>query len=668
MGIRIKLYTFLVNRVPGIRERYHERRGTVHGVGRVCLWGRLLWWNFAYHALRRREPGIAGKYAFYEEKILCAEGSESARSQREGPEELAKRLAAYDVISFDVFDTLLFRPFSRPADLFYAVAEKLRYPDFCRIRQEMEGRAREERQRKEGDREVSFEEIYAVLERETGIGREEGMQAELEAERRYCFANPYMLRVVEEIRKYGKRIIVTSDMYLEGRHIRHLLRKAGYGSFDACYVSNEYRCSKQGGELYGKVKEREGSGKRYVHVGDNPFSDIERAKQYGFDTVYYKNVNDAGRPFRPEDMSAIGGSIYRGIVNAHLHNGCRTYGLPYEYGFIYGGWFAVGYCQFIHGYARRREAGKILFLSRDGAVLSRVYRRLYPEECQEYVYWSRLAAAKLTAGRYKYDYFRRFLYHKVNQGHRLKDILCSMELEDMLGNLCKEGGWTPETRLTDRNVEKVKAFFQAHWQETLAHYEGQVRAAGAYYREALRGVTKAVAVDIGWAGSGAVALAYMAKEVWGLGCEVTGLLAGTNSSSAYERDCSEAQLESGQLASYLFSQKENRDIWKFHDAGKNHNLYWEMLLGAAEGSCRGFYPDGDGGCRIVFKEGNGNGEAVEEIHRGILDFTDRYLQAMGGKRLEISGRDAYAPMLLAERGKNREYMQKLEYLMDEAGI
>lgn len=686
MGVRLRLYVVLVNRVDGIRERYHKKRGTVSGFGgRVRVWGYLLWLNFAYYVLRIRSLGGSEAYSFYEEKKLCLEGSESALSKRELPEALAGRLAAYDTVSFDVFDTLLFRPFSKPADLFHFVGKKLDYLDFYDIRKEMEGRARAERYEREGEREITFAELYELIERECGIGKDEGMRAELEAECTYCFANPYMVRVVEELRKRKKRIVVTSDMYLGEVHIRQLLEQAGYGTFDAYYVSCDYRCSKYDGQLFERMKEREGAG-RIVHVGDNVRSDVEQAGKHGLDAVYYKNVNAAGMPFRAEDMSVMAGGLYRGIVNSHLHNGLREYGAPYEYGFVYGGWFAVGYCQFIHDYVKRQGVEKVLFMSRDGAVLSRVYGMLYPEESWEYVYWSRLAAAKLAAGRYKYDYFRRFLYHKVNQGDTLAGIFSSMELEDMLGRLCDEQGFTPETKLTDRNVERVKAFCMKYWPEVIFHYEEQVQAGGKYYGKVLQGIHKAAAVDIGWAGSGAVTLSYMVNQVWGLDCQITGILAGTNSCHNYEKDASEAQLESGRLVSYLFSQRENRDVWKFHDAGKKHNLYWEMLLGAEEGSLKGFYGDKDGegnvienrngnkngnrseGYRIVLKGKNENAGAVKEVHRGILDFAERYLQVMGEERMVISGRDACAPMVLMEGKGNGKYRGKVEFLMDEVGV
>ena len=47
---------------------------------------------------------------------------------------------------------------------------------------------------------------------------------------------------------------------------------------------------------------------------------------------------------------------------------------------------------------------------------------------------------------------------------------------------------------------------------------------------------------------------------------------------------------------------------------------------------------------------------------------DKYLQIMGDEPLEISGRDAYAPMLVAMGEKNRKFMAQLEFLMDEVNV
>ena len=56
----------------------------------------------------------------------------------------------------------------------------------------------------------------------------------------------------------------------------------------------------------------------------------------------------------------------------------------------------------------------------------------------------------MAAEYFKYDYFRRFLYHKVNQEYTLEEIMKSMELDDMLKTLCTECQLLPQTNLTEK--------------------------------------------------------------------------------------------------------------------------------------------------------------------------------------------------------------------------
>ncbi len=671
MSSKDKLYHLLVNQVPGIRERYRTKRKEVSGWGKIWIWVYLIGLNISYYVFRRKSLEVSEKYPYYEERRLYTSGSESSISAKIRPEELARQLEEYDVISFDVFDTLIFRPFSEPTDLFFFLGDRLNYPDFKRIRMEMEWKARERKYKKSKSYEVNLEEIYTVLSQETGIDGQSASAMEIELENKFCFANPYMEKVVKLIREKGKRMIITSDMYLNTEQIKVLLKSCGYSEFDAYYVSCDLQRSKSEGNLFEYIKAAGGSKKNYAHVGDNYSSDIKNAKKHGFTPFHYVNVNAAGEPYRPYDMSAITGGIYRGLVNAHIHNGMNCCSREYEYGYIYGGLFVTGYCQFIHQYVKEHGMDKILFLARDGDVLSKAYHILYPEEDSkwEYVYWSRLAALKLSAGYYKYDYFRRFLYHKVNQSYTLKQIFASMELDDMLQGLCDSERYTAETRLTDQNVGKIKRYLMYHWETVLGHYEEQLDAGRKYYDRILDGCMHAAAVDIGWAGSGAIALDYVVNREWKMGCRITGIVAGTNSCNNEEPDTSETFLQSGRMVSYLYSQRENRDIWKLHDAGKGHNLYWEMLLDAPMGSFKGFYPDVCGECRCEFKEEVLDSERIRKIQQGVLDFVRHWQSVFGkcGDLGRISGRDAYAPMVSIERGSNA-FFQEIKDLEDTANV
>lgn len=640
----------MIFRSPQARERWEALRRE----------GAPRWRALAALPLGAREEG----------RPLPAQESESARSHREPPRALARRMAPFDVVSFDVFDTLLLRDVDRPEEVFSFVGAKLGYPDFRRLRVEAECRAREKKSRVPGAGEVTLSEIWQELERMTALPPAEGMAAEREAEAALCRANPYFLPVVAELRRMGKELVLLSDMYLPGEFLQQLVEQAGFGRFSRCLVSGEAGVSKGKGGLFRCLREAYPPGTAFAHVGDHPLSDGARAQEQGFVPFPYENVHRAGGPFRAKDLSPLVGSVYRALVNRKLHNGRWEFSRAYEYGFVYGGLFALGYCRFIREYAQRKGVDRLLFLSRDGAVLRKLYQRLYPEDPRPvYAYWSRRAAMKVCAGLFPEDFFRRFLSHKIDGRRTLGEALHSMELEALLPGLCRSLKLGPAAPLTHKTARAVQDYLTEAWDQVLAVYAPQREAAGAYYKKLLKGCKRAAAVDIGWAGTGAVSLSFAAQKLWGLPCRISGLLAGTNAQSTPEWDSAEPLLLTGQLESYLFSSRENRDLWKRHDPRLGHNLFWELLLGAEEGSLVGFYPAPEEGYRLEFSPAP-HGEAVGDIHRGLLDFAREFVDTEKrlGLSLPISGRDAYAPMLEVFSGKNAPYRREWEAFLDEPGI
>ena len=124
---------------------------------------------------------------------------------RESPEVFARKLASYDVISFDVFDTLLLRFFSDPADVFYLIGMELDYPDFRRIRTEAE-RLRGERKREHPElRRSLWRKSGREVERLSVFPDRPESVWELEWESKCCYANPYLLRVVLELQNTANR-------------------------------------------------------------------------------------------------------------------------------------------------------------------------------------------------------------------------------------------------------------------------------------------------------------------------------------------------------------------------------------------------------------------------------------------------------------------------------
>lgn len=701
--MRMRLYDFLVNRHSGIRSRYHKMHDNGSAGKRLISYAYLLFLNFCYYFLFCRFLAEEKAVETYEEKRLPDLPESELRSGRDFTvESFVETLSRYDVVSFDVFDTLIFRPFSSPTDLFYFLGDRLGLLDVRRIRVEQETLARRDCYAEKGHYEVTFGEIWERMERETGIPAEKGMTLERELEMEFCYANPFLFQVFEALRARGKRIICISDMYLPRAFLSKLLERNGYAGIEKLYVSCEYGENKGGGGLYRLARKEFPKGTSFIHVGDNEQSDVKMAQECGFAVRYYPNVNKLpASSFRPYDISPVIGGAYRGIVNNRLYQGGSVRSPEYEYGFIYGGLFVLGYCHFIREYCRCHGVEKLLFLSRDGDTLKEVYDRLYPDDNTAYVYWSRGAATKLMAEADSYDYFRRFLYHKVNQGISVGEALEAMELQSLAGLLSGAAGRAGEVpaaetagtagdagaagagmtgkarvilrlsdELTDRNVDALKKFIQSHYNVVHSTYQKNQRAAQAYFEKELKGINHAAAIDIGWAGSGAVSLSYLAEQVWKIPCEITGMIAGTNTLHNEEPDAGEIFLQNGKLVSYLFSQSHNRDVMKKHDPGKDYNVYWELLLSSPqrkflgysfeEGEPTGIFSEDGREVLLQFGKRDANQEGILEIRRGILDFVSDYAQHFREEpyMFHISGRDACAPMLVAASHGER-YLKKL---------
>ena len=52
------IYEILVNRVPGIRSRYHKFRDQLSGTARISAWGYLLKLNMQYYVLHDKNLAI----------------------------------------------------------------------------------------------------------------------------------------------------------------------------------------------------------------------------------------------------------------------------------------------------------------------------------------------------------------------------------------------------------------------------------------------------------------------------------------------------------------------------------------------------------------------------------------------------------------------------------
>lgn len=260
------------------QNRYEEKRlGQLLCFAGACLFSK---------------PGSAG--AGYPRRLFLDYEKRKAFAMASIQAELAR----YDVISFDVFDTLLLRTFRQPTDVFAWMEKRMGIPGFARMRTEAEQLARQRSMKSRGTAEITIEEIYQVLLQDLclqdagNLGLsirtpEAWIQAEFAAERSCCRADPRMRALVKALLQQKKQVIAVSDMYLNGRQIRRLLLGCGYEGLHKVYASSDYRAGKSDGRLFPIVLREVGADRRMVHIGDNFYSDVYRQKALPVHTIHY---------------------------------------------------------------------------------------------------------------------------------------------------------------------------------------------------------------------------------------------------------------------------------------------------------------------------------------------------------------------------------------------
>lgn len=675
MGISFagtKLHKIFVERNKYVEKEYHNYiRVNSQKRNRIMEWIFLIRVHFAYFLLNRRsdnEIADMERLAGVEGKLPYLDGAESKTCNREKEIHFANALMQYDIISFDIFDTLILRPFAKPTDLFMIVGNKLKIIDFMRIRMEAEKAARDEAMVLKGNKEVTIYDIYEKVSRKTGIDVQDGVRAEFDAEMEFCFANPYMKRVYELLKDQSKKIIIISDMYIPSDMMEKLLNSCGYNGYFKLYVSCDYECNKISGGLYKTILHDFGNDIKMVHIGDNYDADITSASKNGLETRYYENCHGIGNKYRADNMSELVGSFYAGIVNTHLHNGIKQYSPYYEYGYIYGGLYVVGYCNWIYKKAKEGNVDKILFLSRDGYIYQKVFNKMFNDLPNEYMYWSRIANIKYIIENQREDFLISIVKHKAWAiiPFTYRDILASMSLDKLMHRM-KEYGIKEDDVLTVERAKIFEDFLIDNIDAIEEIYNEEMSELKNLIEQMLSKCKNIAVVDVGWIGTGPLGIKYLIEEKWKFDCKVKCWLAANYAFSASK---SLNELMNNDIEAYMFSPINNRQLYDVQaktNKGIN-SIFFELFTQAQHPSFSGICKEGKMKFDIAEVE---NYEMVKEIHSGIEDFAeDYYLKTEHTPYLRnISGSDAYSSfcMIIKDLRYIKKFFGNFSYAYGIAG-
>lgn len=299
--------------------------------------------------------------------------------------EFRKHIEEVDVVSFDVFDTLLLRHHYSPADVFahLDLGGSLLPPRLRRIAAERLARLWYRHQE-----DVTLDQIYRFLGPEAS--------QEIREELRASYRNPDAAELYDYAKSKGKRLIAISDMYLPETAVSALLKDAGYDDLEKVYVSSFSLATKASGKLFQQVlSDLKTPSERILHIGDNWWSDKIRPEGAGLKSIHLPSRRarfEAHALIHPEIHSALKKgrkqlhSLLLGLYRDRLSPDASYW---YRLGYSVLGPIANAFSEWIHQTAKKNAAERIVFLARDGYLCHKIFEKRFPEHRTTYAYASR---------------------------------------------------------------------------------------------------------------------------------------------------------------------------------------------------------------------------------------------------------------------------------------
>ncbi|WP_243727212.1 HAD family hydrolase [Actinocrispum wychmicini] len=308
------------------------------------------------------------------------------------------------VLSFDIFDTVLWRRVPRPTDVFAMLGARLRADGmlapwvtdatFRRVRIAAEQHARASRGAL--GREVSLFDIWNAMPSGLFIGCavQELVAVEVAIERELTVVDLDIAALIAAAHKQGVRVILVSDTYFTGEQLASLLERPELGPLSDVQVfrSHEHGVDKASG-LWEVVLEDLGlRGEQVVHVGDNEIADHRVPAALGVRTVHYERIDgDFARVlererqpldwFGPEDprldpdLGDVGLTSLRArTLTAGSGRGSAAEDTAWRYGAAVLGPVLTGFAEWVARTAHESGIATVWCPMREGELLSELVR------------------------------------------------------------------------------------------------------------------------------------------------------------------------------------------------------------------------------------------------------------------------------------------------------
>lgn len=523
----------------------------------------------------------------------------------------------YDLVSFDVFDTLVHRKLRAPVDIFEAVRLRAFETFDALLNHDLLMRFPHDRMKAEtssrerlialtgGEGEVRFDEIYAEYQRKTNCSDEVLdllMRLELELEQGFLFASHAGLRKYRELRAQAHQVAFLSDMYHSPEWLGATLERLGFDEARSVpvFVSGACRKSKHAGTMFLLVRKELGLTEKssWLHVGDNLHADMAQAAAHGVQTLRadWAEVDNSFRPiigshdahlidsitqfsFLPQAAELVPAGDYEKI-------GYRIFG-PLVFGFI----------AWLFARCHEEKVERAIFIARDGWLPLQLFDQFAAKAGlsdlpTEYVYSSRRVGARLGTREWDVNQIGTLVGGRSGKSIRRALDGLGLDVEDYR-HVLESRGFAPDMIVpVDRQAEIV-AMLATLYQDALAHSVKERSELGAYFEAVIGDVGKTAVVDIGWNGN-MQRFALQSCRNWVSLERIVGLYLGTHETSRYNSD------RGHRMFGWLSHQGQPSHVREYLVSGGIELL--EFALTADHGSTMALRKSASGGIEPVLEE------------------------------------------------------------------
>lgn len=580
------------------------------------------YWNMIYE--RISDIGIPVYYA--DGNMATGKGSQvkilSDEERHISVDSIKKEIDKVEIVSFDLYDTLLMRLVCNTSDVFKLVELQLEL--YLRKRTHFQEK-RNEAIGKIEKVNYSLNDLYMKIHE---LYPDDDVQLyqrlEIETEKAVTVPRKDVVDIYQYAVEQGKDIYILSDMYLSSDFLQELLKLSGIEiDKEHLWISCEKGATKYNSELWNQYNRKIVRGRKALHIGDNMKADITEAKKYGLVTIKIASASTMMEEFLTTKIwgkiTSLYASLTTGILMNELFNSpfvwnamndvyyiqnCRKFGKK-----VFGN-IILTYLLWIVKKSEDMRIQKLVFLARDGYFLKQDYLelvsrlRLYSAPCAEYMLTSRKAVLLGAADKYD-EAFSKLM--EFSYSGTFKDYLSDRFDIQALQNDKNIFEWCQ----LPQEKKKIKEWLGAYGDDIKQHISSHARKYGSYVNEYFDLQEMAI-VDICYTGT----IQYWLSKM--IGKKITGFyfVADVSDNNIYKQD----------NPMFVCYQGENDKMAANSYVWKNHKII-ESFLTAPYGMMK--YMDSSGEV-VTFDNGKNQQHYAERelMNQGCIDFISEYVHLL----------------------------------------